>query len=102
MGFRRTAIDDLERIHPRTRAAWRSWLQANHRTSPGCWLVSYRTRTGKPRVEYAEAVEEMLCFGWRREILAWILQAKRPGTRARRVQETARLAAKNVRANQRR
>lgn len=36
----------------------------------------------------------------RRGILEWIIQAKRPETRARRVDETARLAAQNLRANQ--
>lgn len=36
----------------------------------------------------------------RRAILEWITQAKRPETRAKRVEETARLAAQNVRANQ--
>ena len=35
----------------------------------------------------------------RRAILEWISQAKRPETRARRVTETARLAAENIRAN---
>jgi uncharacterized protein YdeI (YjbR/CyaY-like superfamily) len=36
----------------------------------------------------------------KRGILEWILQAKRPETRAKRVEETARLAQKNERANQ--
>lgn len=36
----------------------------------------------------------------RRGILEWIVQAKRPETRARRVEETARLAALGERANQ--
>lgn len=36
----------------------------------------------------------------RRGILEWIAAAKRPETRAARVDETARLAAQNVRANQ--
>jgi uncharacterized protein YdeI (YjbR/CyaY-like superfamily) len=36
----------------------------------------------------------------RRAILEWIDAAKRPETRARRVEETARLAEDNVRANQ--
>lgn len=36
----------------------------------------------------------------RRGILEWIVQAKRPQTRAKRVEETARLAAENKRANQ--
>lgn len=36
----------------------------------------------------------------KRAILEWIVQAKTPETRSRRVEETARLAAKNIRANQ--
>ena len=36
----------------------------------------------------------------KRGILEWIVQAKRPETRAKRVAETARLAQENVRANQ--
>lgn len=36
----------------------------------------------------------------KRALLEWIVQAKRPETRARRVGETARLAARNERANQ--
>jgi len=37
----------------------------------------------------------------RRAILEWIVSARRPETRARRVEETARLAAQGIRANQR-
>ncbi len=36
----------------------------------------------------------------KRGILEWILSAKRPETRAKRVEETARLAVDNIRANQ--
>lgn len=36
----------------------------------------------------------------KRAILEWISQAKRPETRAKRVEETARLAQDNIRANQ--
>lgn len=36
----------------------------------------------------------------KRAILEWISNAKRPETRARRVEETARLAEQNIRANQ--
>lgn len=36
----------------------------------------------------------------KRAILEWILNAKKPETRAKRVEETARLAAQNKRANQ--
>jgi uncharacterized protein YdeI (YjbR/CyaY-like superfamily) len=51
-------------IHPLTRIAWRQWLAANHPQTAGVWLVSYKKATGKPRLEYDDAVEEALCFGW--------------------------------------
>lgn len=182
--------------HPLTRAEWREWLLANHQRTTGTWLVSYKKATGKPRVEYDDAVEEALCFGWvdskankldeertllwfaprkprtgwsrpnkiriarlieaglmveaglrkveqaradgswtkldgveellipedlgqalnaqpsaaehfnafprsaKRGILEWIANAKTPATRSRRIDETARLASRNERANQ--
>lgn len=51
-------------IHPQSRKAWRAWLSAHHAQSTGVWLVSYKKATGKPRMEYDDAVEEALCFGW--------------------------------------
>jgi uncharacterized protein YdeI (YjbR/CyaY-like superfamily) len=36
----------------------------------------------------------------KRGILEWIMQAKTPPTRTKRIEETARLAAQNIRANQ--
>jgi len=183
-------------VHPKTRAEWRAWLTAHHTQTEGVWLVSFKKATGKPRMEYDEAVEEALCFGWvdskgnkldeersllyfaprkggsgwskpnkerverliaaglmmpagmakveaaqkdgtwhaldgvealevppdlkkalkalpnaqacwdafprsvKRSILEWILNAKKPETRQNRVEETARLAAENKRANQ--
>lgn len=183
-------------VHPMSRAAWRDWLQANHTRDEGVWLIRYKKTTGKPYVDFDEAVEDALCFGWidslprklddertmlyfaprkagsnwsalnktrvekmiaaglmtpagmakidaakadgswaalddvealvippdldaafdaypnsrenfttfprstQRGILEWILNAKRPETRAKRVDETARLAADNIRANQ--
>lgn len=183
-------------FHPLNRAEWRAWLAANHQRNEGVWLITYKKATGQPRVEYEEAVQEALCFGWvdskpqkldaertmlwyaprkpgsnwskpnkeraeqmiaaglmmpaglakivaaradgswsaldevealaippdleealtalpeakgywdafprsvKRGILEWIVNAKRPETRARRIAETAALAAENRRANQ--
>ncbi len=188
--------DQYERVHVPDRAGWRAWLEQNHATATGVWLVIVKKATGEPRVDYAEAVEEALCFGWidstgnqlddersllffaprrpksnwsklnkqrveklmaqelmapaglakievaksngtwnaldaviegvipddlqaaldahetakgyftafppstKRAILEWILNAKRPETRAKRIEETVRLAADNIRANQ--
>ena len=185
-----------ESFHPLSRAEWRAWLEQNHTATAGVWLITYKKATGQPRVEYDDAVEEALCFGWidskpnkldddrsmlwfaprkpgtgwskpnkervermlaaglmapaglakveaaqqdgswsaldavealvippdleaaldanppaqqhwdafprsvKRGILEWIANSKRPETRARRVAETAELAAQNKRANQ--
>ena len=51
-------------IHPLTRAEWRTWLEENHGRAEGIWLITYKKATGKPRIEYDEAVEEALCYGW--------------------------------------
>jgi uncharacterized protein YdeI (YjbR/CyaY-like superfamily) len=46
------------------RKDWRNWLKKNHKTKKEIWLVYPKKETGKPRIEYNEAVEEALCFGW--------------------------------------
>lgn len=51
-------------IHPLTRAEWRAWLEENHTRGEGVWLITYKKAAGRPRIEYDEAVEEALCFGW--------------------------------------
>lgn len=57
-------IDKFEDVHPLSRDEWRAWLAENHDKSEGCWFVYYKKHTGKPRVNYDDAVEEALCFGW--------------------------------------
>ena len=46
------------------REDWRAWLEANHGTSDGVWLVTWKKIAKRPRVDYDAAVEEALCFGW--------------------------------------
>ncbi len=179
----------------KARAEWRAWLEHNHGRPNGVWLIRDKKANGNAQFEYAEAVEEALCFGWidskgnkldderwmvwfarvglaragrpsikrverltaaeliapaglakieaakqdgswnaldeieamvippdlqkafdpyssaqkyfegfprsaKLAILHWIAAAKTPGTRARRIEETARLAEDNLRANQ--
>ena len=50
----------------------------------------------KPAGQYFEAFPRSV----KRNILEWILKAKKPETRAQRIDQTARLASKNLRANQ--
>ncbi|MFN8126226.1 MAG: YdeI/OmpD-associated family protein [Candidatus Nanopelagicales bacterium] len=47
-----------------TRAELRLWLAANHATSPGIWLVTWRRPELGDRIPYEDLVQECLCFGW--------------------------------------
>jgi uncharacterized protein YdeI (YjbR/CyaY-like superfamily) len=51
-------------VGPFDRAGWRVWLIANHATSGGVYLVSWRRGSDRTSVGYVEAVEEALCVGW--------------------------------------
>lgn len=51
-------------IHPESRREWRAWLDQHHSQAEGVWVVSFKKASGKPRMEYDEAVGEALCFGW--------------------------------------
>lgn len=64
MPGRKSRLDTLDRFHAHSRGELRVWLTANHLSSAGIWLVTYRRSAGKPRPEYWEVVEELLCFGW--------------------------------------
>ena len=45
--------------------AWRAWLDGNHASSAGIWLVlAKKGSAGPTTVSYAQALEEALCFGW--------------------------------------
>lgn len=59
-----SVLDDAPHVHADDRATWRAWLEANHATARGAWLVTWRPRTGRAYLEYEPAVEEALCFGW--------------------------------------
>jgi uncharacterized protein YdeI (YjbR/CyaY-like superfamily) len=58
------ASSELKTFYARDRKAWRNWLQKNHSKSQGVWLIYYKKSSGKERLDYGDAVEEALCFGW--------------------------------------
>jgi uncharacterized protein YdeI (YjbR/CyaY-like superfamily) len=57
-------LDEAPHVHADDRATWRTWLEANHATSRGAWLVTWRPRSGRAGLDYDAAIEEALCFGW--------------------------------------
>jgi uncharacterized protein YdeI (YjbR/CyaY-like superfamily) len=54
----------MKQLYVKTRTAWRKWLALNHDKQTGIWLVFYKKHTGQPTLDYEDAVEEALCFGW--------------------------------------
>jgi uncharacterized protein YdeI (YjbR/CyaY-like superfamily) len=59
-----TAMGERARVQPKSRRAWRAWLEKNHASSTGAWLVYAKKHSGIPSLTYNDAVEEALCFGW--------------------------------------
>ena len=57
-------MGELRRVRPKSRKAWRDWLERNHASSKGVWLVYAKKHSGLPSLTYNDAVEEALCFGW--------------------------------------
>ena len=57
-------MGELRRVRPKSRQAWRDWLEKNHATCSGVWLVYAKKHSGLATLTYNDAVEEALCFGW--------------------------------------
>jgi hypothetical protein len=53
-----------EMLYVTTRDDFRKWLIENHQTKKEIWLIRYKKATKKPSIDYVEAVEEAICFGW--------------------------------------
>ena len=53
-----------ETIYVTTADEFRKWLVQNHNTKKEIWLIQYKKATKKPSLNYIEAVEEAICFGW--------------------------------------
>ncbi|MBM4159163.1 MAG: hypothetical protein FJ216_10365 [Ignavibacteria bacterium] len=54
----------LEQIYFDSRKSFRDWLEINHNKSLGIWMIFYKKRLNIKCIEYNEALEEALCFGW--------------------------------------
>ncbi len=59
-----SALDDAPRVQFDDRESWRAWLEANHATASGVWLITWRPHVKRPRLDYEAAIQEALCFGW--------------------------------------
>jgi uncharacterized protein YdeI (YjbR/CyaY-like superfamily) len=53
-----------ETLYVTTSNDFRKWLIQNHQSKKEIWLIQYKKATKKPSINYVEAVEEAICFGW--------------------------------------
>ncbi len=51
-------------LNIKTRTEWRNWLQQHFNMEKEVWLIYAKKSTGEKRIQYNDAVEEALCFGW--------------------------------------
>ena len=54
-------MEITERLHTTSREQWRDWLVENHATKREIWISTTKSPDG---LQYLDAVEEALCFGW--------------------------------------
>jgi uncharacterized protein YdeI (YjbR/CyaY-like superfamily) len=57
-------IQDREHIEATVAQDFVSWLEANHNSSAGVWVVTYKKAAGNPAPTYDELVRAAMCFGW--------------------------------------
>ncbi len=53
-----------KKIHPKSPAEWRKWLEKNHDKETKVYLVKYKRHTNKPTISHQESMDEAICFGW--------------------------------------
>lgn len=54
----------INAIRPDSRQQWRKWLTLNHDKEQNVWCIVAKKDSKLPGVNYVDAVEEAICFGW--------------------------------------
>ncbi len=49
---------------PKNKKDWRNWLKKNHLIKDSIWLIINKKDSPNPNLNWSEAVDEALCFGW--------------------------------------
>jgi len=57
-------LDELELLEPANRGEWRTWLTRNGDSATSVWLAIGKKGNTVTTLNYEQAVEEALCFGW--------------------------------------
>lgn len=59
-----TGKDDLPIIPFQSQQDWEDWLEANHAASHGVWMKLAKKASGIPTVNFSDAIDVAICFGW--------------------------------------
>ncbi|UOB17827.1 YdeI/OmpD-associated family protein [Abyssalbus ytuae] len=57
-------VDEENHYYFKTKEEWRKWLEKNHNSSNGIYLIFYKVESSYESMRWEEAVREALCFGW--------------------------------------
>ncbi|WP_167612422.1 YdeI/OmpD-associated family protein [Maribellus sediminis] len=57
-------LNTLSIIEFKTAKAFETWLEKNHDNSSGLWLKIFKKGSGVKTINYAEALDVALCYGW--------------------------------------
>lgn len=60
----RKNMKEVEVVYAANGAEWREWLEKNHASKEAVWVVFYTKASRKVTMQWTEAVDEALCFGW--------------------------------------
>ncbi|AWE54654.1 hypothetical protein DC008_17045 [Streptomyces nigra] len=64
MWFAEGVAQDLETVAFESAEAFQAWLGENHAVSPGIWLKLRKKAPGVVALDYAQALDVALCYGW--------------------------------------
>jgi uncharacterized protein YdeI (YjbR/CyaY-like superfamily) len=62
--LRIVAADDFPTIAFESQSAWEAWLREHHESADGVWMKRAKKASGIASLDWAEAVEVALCYGW--------------------------------------
>ncbi|MFJ5212152.1 YdeI/OmpD-associated family protein [Streptomyces nigra] len=62
--FATGVAQDLETVAFESAEAFQEWLGENHAVSPGIWLKLRKKAPGVVALDYAQALDVALCYGW--------------------------------------
>jgi uncharacterized protein YdeI (YjbR/CyaY-like superfamily) len=54
----------MKTLRVRTLDQWRTWLTEHHASETEVWLILHKQHTSVAAVDYKDALDEALCFGW--------------------------------------